>query len=104
MLENHVLHTILKAVWDPVTGRSRLRINRDFRNLTGQPLITSVIGSKRLHWAGHVVRAPEDRGIYTPLYGRGMEGCLPDAVGRHLNSGSIQPETFTEATLLESAT
>ena len=72
MFENRVLRTILGPVWDPVTGQPRLRSNRDIRNLTGQPLITSVIRSRRLQWAGHVVRAPEERGIYKALHGRAM--------------------------------
>ena len=56
VFENRVLRTILGPAWDPVTGQPRLRNNRDIRNLTGQPQITSVIRSKRLQWAGHVRR------------------------------------------------
>ena len=62
-----VLGTILGPVWDPVTGQPRLRINRDIRNLTGQPLIINV-----LQWAGNMARAPGKRGIYKTLYGRAM--------------------------------
>ena len=29
-------------------------------------------GSRRLQWAGHVVQAPDERGIYKALYGRAM--------------------------------
>ena len=31
-----------------------------------------MIRSRRLQWAGHVVRAPEERGIYKALYGRAV--------------------------------
>ena len=64
MFENRGLRTSLGPVWDPVTGQPRLR-----SNFTGQPRITSVIRSRRLQRAGHVVRAPEERGIYKALYG-----------------------------------
>lgn len=72
VFENHVLRAILGPVWDPVTGQLRLRSNHNIRNLTGQPLITSVNRSRRLLWAGHMVRAPEERGIHKALYGRAM--------------------------------
>ena len=70
VFENRVLRTILGPVWDPVTGQPRLRSNREIRNLTDQPLIVSVVRARRLRWAGHVVRAPENRGIRRALYGR----------------------------------
>ena len=70
VFENRALRTILGPVWNHVTGKPRLRNNRNIRNLTGQPLIASAIQSKRLQWAGHVARAPapDNRGIYKALY------------------------------------
>ena len=58
--------------WNPVTGQPRLCSDRDIRNLTVQPLITSVIRSRRLQRAEHVVRAPEKRNIHKALYGQAM--------------------------------
>ena len=45
-------------------------ILQDVVTVTGQPLITCVIESKKLQWAGHALRAPEKRGIHKALYGR----------------------------------
>lgn len=59
------------------TGQPRFLSNHDIRNLTGQLLITSVIKSRRLQWAGHVVQARKKREIYKAPYGR--------AVGRRPN-------------------
>lgn len=47
-----------------------MRPNEETRLLTGQPLITSVIKSRRLQWAGHVARAPPTRYIRQVLDGR----------------------------------
>lgn len=40
-----------------------MKSNDEIQRLTEQPLITSVIKLKRLHWAGHVARAPPTRVI-----------------------------------------
>lgn len=61
--------------------RSR-RSNRDTRNLTGQALITSVIKSRRLQWAVHMVRALEEKRIHKVLYGRTM--------GRRPRAGQVR--------------
>lgn len=58
VFENRALRMFLRPMFDPATGRPRLRSNRDIRNLTAQPLITTVIKSRRLQWAGHVVQSP----------------------------------------------
>ena len=62
--------------WDPLTRQPRIRSNQEIRNLRQQPLITSVIRSRRLPWAGHVVRALEEKDIHKALYGR-AEGRRP---------------------------
>ena len=46
--------------------------DRDIQNLIGQLLLTSVIRSRRLQRAGHVVREPKKRGIYKALCERAM--------------------------------
>ena len=73
MFENRALRTILGPKWDPLTRQSRIRSNQEIRNLTQQPVITSVIRTRRLRWTGHVVRAPEERGIHKAFYGRVAE-------------------------------
>ena len=90
MFENRVLRTILGTVWDPVTGQPGLGSNRDIRNLAGQPLITSVIRSRRLQWAGHVVRASKERDLQGPIRasdGETAPGQAKIAVGRQCSSG-----------------
>ena len=73
-----------------MTGQPRLRSNRDIRNLTGQPPVTSVIRSRRLQWVGQVVRALEDRGIWASD-GETAPGQAKDAVGRQCSSGRHKP-------------
>ena len=68
--ENRVLRTILGPVINLADGTSRRRTNLEIRDLTQQPLITSVIKSRRLQWAGHVVRAPRERIISRVFHGR----------------------------------
>ena len=70
VFENKVLRMILGPRTDPLTGRLRIRSNVEIRQLTGQPLITGVIRSRRLQWAGHVARAPETRYIRQVLDNR----------------------------------
>ena len=61
---------ILGPKRDPLTGRLRMRSNEETRRLTGQPLITGMIKSHRLRWAGHIARAPPTRYIRQVLDGR----------------------------------
>ena len=68
--ENKVLRRILGPKRDPLTGRLRMRSNEETRRLTGQPLITGIIKSHRLRWAGHVARAPPTRYMRQVLDGR----------------------------------
>jgi len=77
VFENRVLRRILGPKRDPVTGRFRMRPNEETRQLTGQPLITSVIKSRRLQWAGHVARAPPTRYIRQVLDGIPTSTRLP---------------------------
>jgi hypothetical protein len=70
VFENKVLRRILGPKRDPLTGRLRMRSNDEVRRLTRQPLITGVIKSRRLQWAGHVARAPPTRYIRQVLDGR----------------------------------
>ena len=53
-----------------MSGRLRIRSNDEIRMLTDQPLITGVIKSRRLQWAGHVARSDPSRVIRQVLDGR----------------------------------
>jgi hypothetical protein len=44
--------------------------NDEFHNLYSSPNIVRVIKSRRMRWAGHVVRMGEGRGVYGVLVGR----------------------------------
>ena len=91
VFENTILRRILGPVLDPVEGW-RIRHNEELRNITQQPLITDVIKSARMRWAGHVARMPEARFPRTilenqPIGNRPVgrprkrwEDCLKDGV------------------------
>lgn len=70
VFENRVLRQILGPKVDPATRRRLMRPNEETRRLTGQPLITGVLKSRRLQWAGHVARAAPTRYIRQVLDGR----------------------------------
>jgi hypothetical protein len=50
--------------------------NDELYNLYSSPNIVRVIKSRRMRWAGHVVRMGEGRGVYRVLVGR-PEGKRP---------------------------
>ena len=54
---------------DEVTGEWRL-YNEELNNLYSSPNIVRVIKSKRMRWAGHVVRMGGERGVYRVLVGK----------------------------------
>jgi hypothetical protein len=64
---------------DEVTGEWRKRHNEELHDLYCSPNIVRVIKSRRMRWAGHVVRMGEGRGVYRVLVGK-PEGKRP--VGR----------------------
>ena len=70
VFENKILRKMLGPKFHPVTGRRIMRPNEETRRLTGQPLITSIIKSRRLQWAGSVARSPPTRYIRQVLDGR----------------------------------
>jgi hypothetical protein len=51
-------------------GSWRKLHNDELHNLYSSPNIVRVIKSRRLMWAGHVVRMGEGRGVYRVLVGR----------------------------------
>ena len=54
---------------DGVTGDWRELHNEQLNNLFSSPNILWVIKSRRMRWAGHVVRMEEGRGVHKVLVG-----------------------------------
>ena len=70
VFEHSVLRRILGPIRDEVTGQWRRRHNRELRELTRLPPITSFVRSQRLRWAGHVARMDPDSLTRRVLDGR----------------------------------
>jgi hypothetical protein len=56
MFENRVLRRIYGSKMDEVAGRWTELHNDEIRNLFSSPSIIRMITSRRMRWAGHVVR------------------------------------------------
>ena len=80
VFENRVLRRIVRPKRDEVTGEWRKLYNEEFNDKYYSPTIIRVIKSRRMRWAGHVVRMEERRGVYRVLVGK-PEGKRP--LGRH---------------------
>jgi len=64
VLENRVLRRIFGPTRDKVTGEWRKLLNEEPNDLYCSPNIVRVMKSRRMRWAGHVVRMGERRGMY----------------------------------------
>jgi hypothetical protein len=53
-----------------VTGERRKLHNEQLNYLYSLPTIVQVIKSRRMKWAGHVMRMGEGRGMYRDLVGK----------------------------------
>jgi hypothetical protein len=53
-----------------VTGERRKLHSEELNDLYSLPNIVWVVKSRRMRWAGHVVRMGEDRGVYRVLVGK----------------------------------
>jgi hypothetical protein len=76
VFKNVVLRRIFGPRRDKVTGEWRRLHNKELNDLYSSPNIVRVIKSRRMRWAGHVVRMGEEGGSYRVLVGK-LEGKRP---------------------------
>ena len=72
VFENRVLRRIFGLKKDKVTGEWRKLHNEELNDLYCSPNIAQLIESRRMKWAGHVVRMGT-RGVYRVLLGKPEE-------------------------------
>jgi len=77
-----VLRRIFGPRRDEVTGEWRRLCNEELNDLYCSPNIVRVIKSRRMRWAGHVVRMGEERGVCRVFLGK-PEGRRPLGRPRH---------------------
>ena len=70
VFENRVLRRVFGPKRDKVTGEWRKLHNKEFSDLYSLPNIVRVVESRRMRWAGHVVRMGEGRGVHRVLVGK----------------------------------
>jgi hypothetical protein len=70
VFENRVLRRIFGPKRDGVTGGWRKLHNEELHKLYSTPSIIRIIKSRRMRWAGHVVRMGEKRNLYKLLVGK----------------------------------
>ena len=70
MFENKVLRKIFAAKRDEITGEWRKLHNAELHALYSPPNIIRNLKSRRLRWAGHVVRMEQFRKAYRVLVGK----------------------------------
>jgi hypothetical protein len=71
-----MLRRIFGLKRDEVTGEWRKLRNKELNDHYSSPNVFRVIKSRRMRWAGHVVRMGERRGVYRVLVGK-PEGKRP---------------------------
>jgi hypothetical protein len=76
VFENRVLRRIFGPKRDEVTGEWRKLHNEELHNLYSSPDIIRQVKSRRMRWAGHVVRMGQERKVYKVLVGK-PEGNRP---------------------------
>jgi hypothetical protein len=76
VFEKRVLRRIFGQKRDGVTGGWRKLHNEELHNLYCSPSIIRIVKSRRMRWAGHVVRMGEKRNVYRLLVGK-PEGKRP---------------------------
>ena len=76
MFENRVLRRVFGPKRDEVTGEWRKLHNEEHSDLYSLPNIVRVVKSRRMRWAGHVVRMGDGRVVHRVLIGK-PEGKRP---------------------------
>ena len=76
VFEKMVLRRIFRPKKDEVTGQWRKLHNEGLNDLCSSPNIVRVIKSRRMRWAGHVVRMGERTSVYRVVVGK-PEGKRP---------------------------
>jgi hypothetical protein len=76
VFENRVLRRIFGPKRDEATGEWKKLHNEELHNLYSSPDIIRQVKSRRMRWAGHVVRMGEERKVYKVLVGK-PEGKRP---------------------------
>jgi hypothetical protein len=76
VFENRVLRTIFGPKRDEVTGEWRKLHNEELHILYSSPNIIRQIKSRRMRWAGNVIRMGKERNMYRVLMGK-PEGKRP---------------------------
>jgi hypothetical protein len=76
VFENRVMRRVFGPKGDEVTGEWRKLHKEELRDLYSLPNIVRVVRSRRMRWAGHVVRMGEGRGVHGFLVGK-PEGKRP---------------------------
>jgi hypothetical protein len=70
VFENRVMRGIIGPKRDEATGDWRRLHNEELSDLYSSPNVIRVIKSRRMRWAGHVVRMGEKKGAYRILVER----------------------------------
>ena len=70
MFENKVLRKLFGTERDEITGELRKLHNVEPHALYSSPDIIRSLKSRRLSWAGHVVRKEQSRNAYRVLVGK----------------------------------
>ena len=70
VFQNRVLRRVFGPKRDEVTGEWRKLHNEELSDLYYLPNIVRVIKSRRMRWAGHVVRMVEGRSVHRVLVGK----------------------------------
>ena len=76
VFENRVLRRIFGPKRDVVRGEWRKLRNEELNDLYSSSNTVQLIKSRRMRWAGHVVRMEERRGVHKVLVGK-PEGKRP---------------------------
>jgi hypothetical protein len=91
VFENRVLRRIFGPKRSLVMGEWKKLHNEELRDLYSSPSIIRIIKSRRMKWAGYVVRMREKRNAYRLLVGK-PEGKRPLGRPRRMWVNNIRME------------